>query len=93
MTGTDPTWTYYSGSRPYPDRLDVATRQDVAALRTELQALRSEIVRVSAGMEAAKIRENFRAEFRLHNARLAALTIIFFTLYFTLMFTALLASR
>ena len=93
MTGTDPTWTYYSGSRPYPDRLDVATRQDVAALRTELRALRSEIFKVSLSLESAKVRENFRAEFRLHNARLAALTIIIFTLYFTLMFTALLASR
>ena len=65
----------------------------MAALRTELQALRSEIVRVNFSLESARVRENFRAEFRLHNARLAALTMVVFTLYFTLMFTVLLASR
>ena len=73
MTGTDPTLTYSSGSHPYPDRMNVATRHDVAALRTELQALRSEIFKVSLSLESAKVRENFRAEFRLHDARLAGL--------------------
>ena len=85
--------TYSSGSRPYPDRTDLATRHDVAALRTELQALRNEILRVNSSLESARVRENIRAEIRLHGSRLAALFMVFFTLYFALWLTALFALR
>ena len=93
MTGTDPTLTYSSGSRPHPDRADVATRHDVAALRGEVQALRDELLKVNSSLEAARVRENMRAEIRLHGSRLAALFMMFFTLYFALWFTAFLALR